>query len=31
MGWEGMDLIGVAEYRDKWWSCVNMDMNLLVP
>jgi hypothetical protein len=28
MGWgEGVDWIGLAQDRDKWWALVNMPMN----
>ena len=31
VGWNGMDWINLAWYRDWWWGLVNMVMNLLVP
>jgi hypothetical protein len=30
IGGEGMDLIYLAQDRDKWWAVVNMVMNLWV-
>jgi hypothetical protein len=30
VGWEVMDYIDLAEVRDKWWTVVNMAMNLQV-
>jgi hypothetical protein len=29
--WEGGDWMHLAQYRDQWWSLVNMVMNLQVP
>jgi hypothetical protein len=31
IGWDGMDLIDVAENRDQWRAPVNTAMSLLVP
>jgi hypothetical protein len=31
IGWEGVDWIHLAQYRDQWWALVNMVMNLKVP
>jgi hypothetical protein len=31
IGWDGLDWIYVAWDRDKWWTFVNMVMNLWVP
>jgi hypothetical protein len=31
VGCEGMDLIDVAQDRDRWWADVNAVMNLWVP
>jgi hypothetical protein len=31
IGWDGMDLIDLAQDRDQWRSLVNMVMNLRVP
>jgi hypothetical protein len=31
VGWEGVDWIGMAEDRDRWWALVNAVMNLRVP
>jgi hypothetical protein len=31
IGWGGVDLIGLAQDRDKWRALVNSDMNLWVP
>jgi hypothetical protein len=31
IGWDGMNLFGVAQYRDQWRALVNMVMNLRVP
>ena len=31
MGWRGMDGIGLAQDRDRWWALVNAVMNLQVP
>jgi hypothetical protein len=30
LGWEGMDWTNLAQDRDKWWSLVNIVMNLWV-
>jgi len=30
LGWESMDWIHLAQDRDKWWSLVNIVMNLWV-
>ena len=30
MGWRGMDGIGLAQDRDRWWALVNAVMNLHV-
>jgi hypothetical protein len=31
VGWEGMDWIDMAQYRDRWRSLVNAVMNRRVP
>jgi hypothetical protein len=31
IGWDGMDLIDLAQNRDQWRTLVNMVMNLWVP
>jgi hypothetical protein len=31
VGWRGMDLIDIAQDRDRWWAYVNVVMNLRVP
>jgi hypothetical protein len=31
VGWEGVDWIDMAEERDRWWTVVNVVMNLRVP
>jgi hypothetical protein len=31
IGWDGMDLIDLAQYRDQWRALVNTVMNLRVP
>jgi hypothetical protein len=31
IGWGGVDLIGLAQHRDKWKVLVNAVMNLRVP
>jgi hypothetical protein len=31
IGWDGMDWIDLAQYRDQWRALVNMVMNLWVP
>jgi hypothetical protein len=31
IAWDGMDLIGLAQDRDKWRALVNMIMDLRVP
>jgi hypothetical protein len=31
IGWDGMDLIDLAQERDQWRAIVNMVMNLQVP
>jgi hypothetical protein len=31
IGWDGMDLIDLAEDRDQWRALVNTVMNLRVP
>jgi hypothetical protein len=28
---EGVDWIHVAQYRDQWWTVLNMVMNIQVP
>jgi hypothetical protein len=30
IGWEGVDLIGLTQDRDKWWAVVNRVMNIRV-
>jgi hypothetical protein len=30
VGWEGVDLIHLAEDSDRWWALVNMVMNFHV-
>jgi hypothetical protein len=27
IGWSGMDLINLTQYRDQWWALVNAVMN----
>jgi len=29
MGWEGVELVNLAQGRDKWWAVVNMVMNFI--
>jgi hypothetical protein len=31
IGWDGVDWIDVAEYRDQWWALLSTVMNLQVP
>jgi hypothetical protein len=31
IGWDGMDWIDLAQYRDRWRGLVNTVMNLRVP
>jgi hypothetical protein len=31
LGLEGMDWIGLAQDRDRWWALMNAVMNLRVP
>jgi hypothetical protein len=31
IGWNGMNWIVLAQYRDQWWALVNTVMNLRVP
>jgi hypothetical protein len=31
IGWDGMDWIDLAQYRDQWRAIVNMVINLQVP
>jgi hypothetical protein len=31
MGWDGVDWINLAQYRDQWRALVNTVMNLLFP
>jgi hypothetical protein len=31
VGCDGMDWIGLAQDRDRWWATVNAVMNLWVP
>jgi hypothetical protein len=31
IGWDGMDRIDLAQYRDQWKALVNMVMDLWVP
>jgi hypothetical protein len=31
VGWDGMDLIYLAQDRDQWWVLVNTVMKLRVP
>jgi hypothetical protein len=31
VGCEGMDWIELAQYRDRWWTLVNLVMNLGIP
>ena len=31
VGCEGMDWIGLAQYRDGWWAIVNAVMNFRIP
>jgi hypothetical protein len=31
IGWDGLDLIDLAQDRDQWRDLVNMVMNLQVP
>jgi hypothetical protein len=31
IGWDGMDWIDLAQYRDQWRVLVNTAMNLWVP
>jgi hypothetical protein len=31
IGWDDMDWIDLAQYRDRWRALVNMEMNLQVP
>jgi hypothetical protein len=31
IGWDGMDWIHLAQYRDQWKALVNTVMNLRVP
>jgi hypothetical protein len=30
-GWEGVDWIHLAQYRDQWWALVTTSLNLQVP
>jgi hypothetical protein len=30
VGWEGIDWIDLAQYRDRWWAVVNAVMNFRV-
>ena len=29
IGWEGVELINLAQDRDRWWAVVNMVMNFI--
>jgi hypothetical protein len=31
IGWEGVDLVHLAQDRDQWWAIVNTAVNLRVP
>jgi hypothetical protein len=31
IGWGGVDGIGLAQDRDKWWALVNVVMNIWAP
>ena len=31
VGYEGMDWIDLAQYRNRWWALVNAVMNIRVP
>ena len=31
VGWRGIDRIDLTQDRERWWTLVNMLMNLLVP
>jgi hypothetical protein len=31
IGWDGIDWIDLAQYRDQWRALVNAEMNLRVP
>jgi hypothetical protein len=31
VGWGGMDWLELAQGRDRWWTLVNMVLNLWVP
>jgi len=31
IGWEGMNWIDLPQDRDRWWTVLNVVMNLLVP
>jgi hypothetical protein len=31
MGWEGVDIMHLAQDSDQWWALVNMVINLQIP